>query len=416
MSRKPLSTAIAFTAAMATCQANAGGLWITEYGQPTMGRAGAGEEAGNGDATDSFLNPASMTRLDKSDLTLTAGVILPEVKFDVDQGSVLNGTDNGGTATEIAPGGSAFYVRPLNEKWTAGVSMIALTGSILDYNKNWAGRYQVQEVSILVIGLVPSLAYKVTDKFSVGFSIPVMYSKLDMDIAVPNPNNPFAGPDGKANVDGDDVQVAGGVSFLYEFSDQTRIGGRYTSKFDFEYDGDASLDPVGIEVGIDTNVPMAAIARIGLAHDFNETWSGYATVGWDNWSALGSIVLSTNTGGATLPRKWEDTYHYAIGADYRMDKNWTLRAGIAYDTDPTDAKNRTADMPLDEQYRFAFGADYLRDSGMKISGSLVYADYGDGAIDAARQGPLVGFEGDYQDNEIWFASVAFNWPWGGVSR
>ena len=38
-------------------QALAGGLWITEYGQPTQGRAGAGEEAGNGDATDAFLEP-----------------------------------------------------------------------------------------------------------------------------------------------------------------------------------------------------------------------------------------------------------------------------------------------------------------------------------------------------------------------
>ena len=58
MSRKPLSIAIAFSAAMAASQANAGGLWITEYGQPTMGRAGAGEEAGNGNASDAFLNPA----------------------------------------------------------------------------------------------------------------------------------------------------------------------------------------------------------------------------------------------------------------------------------------------------------------------------------------------------------------------
>jgi long-chain fatty acid transport protein len=407
---------ILFTAVMAASQVNAGGLWITEYGQPTMGRAGAGETAGNGNATDAFFNPASMSRLKASDLTLTAGIVAPEVKFDVDEGSALNGTNNGGNAAAIAPLASAFYVRPLNEKWTAGLSMVGLTGSVLDYNNQWAGRYQVQEVSILVIGLVPSLAYKVTDKFSVGLSIPVMYSDLDMDIAIPNPNNPLAGPDGKAKVDGDDVQVAGGVSFFYEFSDRTRIGGRYTSKFDFEYDGDAEIDPVGASISVETEVTMASIIRIGLAHDFNETWSGYVTLGWDNWSELGSIILSTNTGGISLPRKWEDTYHYAIGADYRMDKHWTLRAGIAFDTDPTEAKNRTADMPLDEQYRFAFGADYLRDSGMKISGSLVYADYGDGAIDASRQGPLVGYKGDYQDNQIWFASVAFNWPWGGISR
>ena len=161
---------------------------------------------------------------------------------------------------------------------------------------------------------------------------------------------------------------------------------------------------------------MAAIARVGLSHDFNDSWSGYLTWGWDNWSELKDVFISTNTGGATLPRNWEDTYHYAIGADYRLDEQWTLRAGLAYDTDPVNAKDRTADMPLDEQIRYAVGADYIRDSGMRISGSLVYADYGDAEIDSQRAPPLFGMQGDYKTNELWFATVSFNWPLGGGTR
>jgi long-chain fatty acid transport protein len=270
-------------------------------------------------------------------------------------------------------------------------------------------------VSILVIGLVPSVAYQVTDKFSVGVSVPVMYSDLDMDIAVPNLMSPVEGPDGTVNVEGDDTQVAGTISFLYQFSDHTRLGGRATSKFDFEYGGNISADLLG-EVGVSTELTMADIVRVGLSHDFNEKWSGYATWGWDNWSELGAIFLSTNTGGAALPRNWEDTYHYSVGADYRLDQRWTLRAGVAYDTDPVDAKDRTADMPLDEQFRYAIGADYVRDSGMRISGSLVYADYGDAEIDSAKLPPVFALKGKYKDNEIWFANVSFNWPLGGGSR
>ena len=62
----------------------AGGLWITEFGQPTQGRAGAGEEAGNGDATDAFLNPAAMSRLEKSEILVSVGVVAPSVEFDVE--------------------------------------------------------------------------------------------------------------------------------------------------------------------------------------------------------------------------------------------------------------------------------------------------------------------------------------------
>ena len=396
-------------------QALAGGLWITEYGQPTQGRAGAGEEAGNGDATDAFLNPASMSRLERSEILVSAGVIAASVEFDVEQSGIANGDGDGGDAADPAPGGSIFYAHPLNDRWAVGVSVVALTGAVLDYDDDWAGRYQVQDVSILVIGAVPSVSYRVTDKLSVGASVPIMYSELDMDIAVPNPNSPVQGPDGKVNLDGNDTQVAGSVSFLYEFSERTRLGGRALSKFDFEYDGNISADLLG-QVGVETNLTMAALARVGLSHDLNEQWSLHATWGWDNWSEMQDIFISTNTGGTSLPRNWEDTYHYAVGADYRLDRHWTLRAGVAYDTDPTDAKDRTADMPMDEQYRYAAGFDYLRDTGMRISGSLVYADYGSADIESDRAPPLFGLKGDYQTNEIWFANVSFNWPLGGGAR
>ena len=102
-------------------QAFAGGLWITEYGQPTQGRAGAGEEAGNGDATDAFLNPASMSRLEKSEILVSAGAIVSNIEFDVQNSGIVNGTGDGGDAGGPAPAGSVFYVHPLNDRWTAGI-------------------------------------------------------------------------------------------------------------------------------------------------------------------------------------------------------------------------------------------------------------------------------------------------------
>ena len=216
-------------------EALAGGLWITEFGQPTQGRAGAGEEAGNGDATDAFLTPASMSRLEKSEILVSVGVVAPSVEFDVERSGIANGDGDGGNATDPTLSGSVYYAHPVNEKLSLGLSALALTGSVLDYDDDWVGRYQVQDVSILVIGLIPSIGYEITDKLSVGASIPVMYSKLDMDVAVPNGMSPVTGPDGRATIDGDDIQVAGSLSALYQFSERTRLGLRGPSKFDFSY-------------------------------------------------------------------------------------------------------------------------------------------------------------------------------------
>jgi long-subunit fatty acid transport protein len=62
MQRKTGFMAVLLAASTAVLPVQAGGLWLSEYNQPTQGRAGAGEEAGNGDASDAFFNPASMSR------------------------------------------------------------------------------------------------------------------------------------------------------------------------------------------------------------------------------------------------------------------------------------------------------------------------------------------------------------------
>lgn len=401
-------------ALMGATHASAGGLWLTEYNQPTQGRAGAGEEAGNGDATDAFYNPASMSRHSESQLMVAGGLILPQVEFDVEQGSTLNGTGDGGDAGSLTPSVSMYYSHPINEKWTAGASFLALTGSALDYDNDWVGRFEAQEVSLVVVGLIPSVAYKFTDKFSVGFALPVMYSNLELDIAIPNLIAPGEG-EGKGELDGDDVQVVPSLSFHYQVSDRTAIGGRASSKFEFDYDGDLETKFVG-DVGVNTEITLAALAKIGISHEFDDHWSGYASLGWEDWSDMDEVILSTGSNGVALARDWHDTYHSAVGVDYRLDKQWTLRAGVAYDTSPTNDADRTADMPVDEQFRYAIGADYLRSNGMKISGSLLYADYGDAEIDNSRSRGILGYKGEYDTNQVWFAAVSVNWPLGGGSR
>ena len=131
MIRKTLSLTFAFalTSALTSLQAQAGGLWVTEYGQPTQGRAGAGEEAGNGDATDAFFNPAAMTRLEKSEILVSVGVIAASVEFDIESSGIANGDGNGGAAADPVLGGSFYYAHPLNDKWSVGLSMLALTGA-----------------------------------------------------------------------------------------------------------------------------------------------------------------------------------------------------------------------------------------------------------------------------------------------
>ena len=163
------------------------------------------------------------------------------------------------------------------------------------------------------------------------------------------------------------------------------------------------MNPAGIEVGVDTDLPLAARARIGLTHEFSRTWAGHLTFGWEDWDTLDALLITTESRGVAAARNWDDTYHYAAGVTHKINDRWALQGGISYDTNPADKEFRTADLPIDRQVRYAVGVAQTRPSGLEIAAHLVYADYGSAKIDS------LGFAGEYDQNDIVFLSVSFNW-------
>lgn len=78
----------------------AGGLWLNEYGDFSGGRASAGAGAGLDGAESIIHNPASSTRLKGNTLFASGGVMVPDIKFDLDYTTPELGTGNGGQAGE----------------------------------------------------------------------------------------------------------------------------------------------------------------------------------------------------------------------------------------------------------------------------------------------------------------------------
>lgn len=385
----------------------AGGIWLNEFGDPSQGRAGAGSAAGTADASTAAHNAAAMTRLEGDHLMVTGGFLYSKNVFDLDSSGVLNGDGDGGDAGGTTPLGSAFYTSQFNDKTWLGISFGGWAGAGLDYDNDWAGRVQTTEVSVAALVLMPVVGYKLTDQLSVGIGLPIMYTTLELKLAVPR------GPgidDGRAKLDGDDVVVALNLSASYEYDEYTRIGVMYNSEFEAEYGGDISRSG-GIKTSADTELNFAAKVRVSLSHDITDSTTGHMSWGWEDWSTMSDVVISTENAGASLPRNWEDTYHYAVGVTHTLSDAWRVNAGVAYDTNPVDKTDRTADLPIDRQIRYAFGVEHTPSQGPSIAGSLVYADYGSSAIesDGLGGGDFTGFSGDYSDNDIFIFSISASW-------
>jgi long-chain fatty acid transport protein len=145
------------------------------------------------------------------------------------------------------------------------------------------------------------------------------------------------------------------------------------------------------------------MVRGSVYHQLNDKWAVVGSLGWEDWSTVDSVNISTDNGSKALPKNWKDTWHYAAGLHYNLSDKWLLRTGVAYDTSPVDADDRTADMPIDRQVRYAVGADYQWTESLTVGGSFVYVDLGSAKIDSP------GFSGDYNRNDLYFLGLHANW-------
>ena len=115
--------------ALAAGSAQAGGLYIQEFGTPTQATATAGAQAKANDASTAFHNPAGMTRLDDHALMLAGGLLIGDIKFDVDDDSPTSG-GNGGQQGGPGPVIGGSYVHSLFERdseWLDRVRFGSLT-------------------------------------------------------------------------------------------------------------------------------------------------------------------------------------------------------------------------------------------------------------------------------------------------
>ena len=377
----------------------AGGLYINEFGTPSMGVAGAGTNAVASDASTSFHNPAGMARIKGKELMGTGGFIYSTVKFDPDSDTPIPG-GNGGDAGGPAPVLGGFYVHSLNDRWKLGASLISISGALLDYDNDWTGRYLNTDVTLLTLTFYPSVAYRVNNWLSLGGGPQIMYADLELKAKAPPPIG-----NGEVKIDGDDVAFGFGLGALIELSERTRFGISYQSEIEPEFSGDVKFSggAGSADAGTDTELTLARFIHISGYHELNDRWALLGTVGWENWSEFKDINISTGQGSQKIPRNWDDTWKFAAGVHFRPVEKWLLQLGFAYDTSPVDSDDRTPDMPMDRQIRYATGAQYQWSDRLSTGAQFVYADYGKAKIDNDL------LKGDYKRNDLLFFALNANW-------
>lgn len=405
-----------------------GGLYLTEFGGPSMGASGAGSGALAQDATTAFHNPAGIMSLEakQNHWSVATMYVDPSMKFRNESGTTVPtgaaGDGNGGDAGVSAVGGGFWWARPLNEKFGLGVALNSVSAAAMEFESgnangnDFVGRYWATEVELLTITLMPSVAWRISDQWAVGFAVPVQLGSLNLDVAVPTLPPPLNVPltDGLARVSsGDDVSASVQLSALWEATPRMRFGLTYASENELNFKGDLGVtgpagNPLPLPIdAADVTIPFVQTLRLHGSSDIGDRLTLMATVAWEDWSSFDNLLVSTDAGTGALVRDWKDTWKFAIGLRWRTGGPWMHYTGIAYDTSPTSETKRTADMPMDKQLRLSAGTNYTLKGGTTLGGAITYADYGDARINNGGDwGQVVG---KFSTNRILF--VSFNAGW-----
>jgi long-chain fatty acid transport protein len=201
---------------------------------------------------------------------------------------------------------------------------------------------------------------------------------------------------------------------LIEPNDRWRFGVTYRSKIDFEMEGDFDVDDtppifraLGLTDGdVEADVPIPQLVRASVYHQLTDDVAVMADVGWEDWSEMDYTPISGPAGATVeVPRNWHDTWHFGLGAEWRIAPRWLLQTGVAFDTSPVrDRHHNLPDQPSGRQWRFSAGVVHNWSESVQIGLNYTYIDFGRSPIDASNAfGRLAG---DYEDFGAHVAAVS----------
>jgi long-chain fatty acid transport protein len=252
--------------------------------------------------------------------------------------------------------------------------------------------------------MTPSLAYRVTDKLSLGAGVSVIYTTLDQSIAI-RQGAPDPALDGRVKFENlDDWGVQGVLGLTYAFTDRLLLGIVYRSESDTDLEGDlkyeglrnpqlALLLPKDVKI-IWTNPQWL---EAGLRYRLDEKTQLYVNAGWQEWSKFSENELSfQNDRVVVSDRNWDDTWHAGIAAVRIMSPKSLVSIGFSCESSPVKDEYRTLDFPVDEQWKLSAAYGWKHSDSMSFSLGATLSFVGDAALTQTAQ--RVTVSGDYDTN------------------
>lgn len=398
------AAAAAVMAVCAASAAHAAGFMLTEQSAGALGRAYAGVGVDGTDLSGVYYNPATMTLHPGTQIQAGFVAVGLDLAFE-GTGPNSDVSENGQYNTQAIPHG--YISHQISDSMWVGLAMTVPFGMGTEYDDDWRFANRGISAEVLTFDFNPNVAWKVSDKLSLGAGMSIQYAKADLKMKDNiNKSVPALGTV-NGEVDADSWAWGFNIGLMWTPVENLRFGLSYRSKINHNADGDFTLSDADVDMNVANdlisqglltpellagmqalvNNPQAASATISTpawlmataAWDVNHLLSLYATFRWTDWSSFDTldikspVALASQGGVKTVENHWQDTYLFSVGADLRFTNWWTFRAGIGYETSPVDDPSyRTAIIPDADRWWFALGSSFQATKNMQVDVSAAW--------------------------------------------
>lgn len=387
--------AAAAAALVSTSSVYAAGFMLSEQSVAGLGRAYAGAGIVGDDLSAVWYNPAGMVLLPGTQVQAGGVYVDLDLSYKGDNGETENGSKYG------VPIPNFFFTRQMNDSMWFGLGLTVPYGLATEYSRTWGHIDRGMNAEIKVFDLNPNIAWKVSDKLSIGAGISLQYADAQYETGFGKEG--LGSGLGYGRLDVDSFAWGANVGVMWSPTETLRLGLSYRSQVNHRADGDLRVGLTSAGSKLFGGILPADSANRSYLGTFSNasaslsapqtvlltgTWEATpklrlsALIRWADWSSFDTLTVKADgldspygeilqqilpqlqkfgidLSSISVENKWQDTWLFTIGADYVINNAWTVRAGVGYETSPIDDDSyRTAVIPDADRLWLSIGATW----------------------------------------------------------
>lgn len=360
--------------------------------------------ANSGGADAAYYNPANMVYNDDANIADAALIYayLPPVTFSGRYAST--GPYNSESESEQFLIPALHYTSP---KMAGGMRFGLSLGSPAGLSKRWTtvpGIFTSEEFSLQTVEVNPTVAFPVTERFSVAAGLRAIHSSGVVKSTAPT---------GVRDMTGDGLDYGYNLALSFRPTDAMTIAATYRSKVELDLDGDATIVIPALSLFYhgkgEVSVPVPASLNLAVAHKVGSTtvefnyertyWSDYKTLDF-NYPG-GPAILEATPFGLPSAKNWKDSNTYRLGMTHVYNERWTSMAAVAYDETPIPSASLGFELPDSDAWVFSAGARFNLNKQLSVGASALASIKDERYVDQGA----TGIQGEFSDAAAYLFAV-----------